>query len=73
MPLSWHVERGAMAEDKFYTVAEVAELLKVQPLTIYRLISDGKLKSYKVGRVIRISEADLKAFLDDSRQGKDEA
>lgn len=57
-----------MAEDKFYTVAEVSELLKVQPLTVYRLIKDRKLKSYKVGRVIRISEADFKAFLADSRQ-----
>ena len=57
-----------MAEDKFYTVNEVAELLKIQPLTVYRLIRDRKLKSYKVGRVIRISEADFKAFLAASRQ-----
>lgn len=52
-----------MTEEKFYTVEEVAKTLKVNPMTVYRRIKEGKLKVYKVGRVFRISEESLKSYL----------
>jgi excisionase family DNA binding protein len=49
--------------DQYYTVEEVAELLKVDPRTIRARISEGKLKASKIGRNFRIAESDLKIFL----------
>lgn len=41
------------------TVKEVAKILKVHPITIYRWTERGKLKAVRIGRSIRIREKDL--------------
>lgn len=43
----------------FYTVAEAAQLLRVNEKTIYRMIKARKIEHYKVGAQIRISAAEL--------------
>lgn len=48
--------------DEFYTVNQVALVLKVHPLTVRRYIKEGKLKAYQVGGNIRIAVNDLRAF-----------
>lgn len=48
--------------DEFYTINQVAIVLKVHPLTIRRYIKEGKLKAYRAGGNIRISVNDLRAF-----------
>jgi len=57
-----------MKQDKFYTVDELAEMLKVNPMTIYRHIKEGRIEVYKVGRLFRISENALQKYL--SKKGK---
>lgn len=52
-----------MAEEKYYTIEEVAEMLKVVYLTVYRWIQDGKLKAYKAGKQYRINKTDLDRFI----------
>jgi excisionase family DNA binding protein len=52
-----------MKTDQFYTVKTLAEKLSVKPLTIYRLIANGKLPAMKIGRSIRFDPADIDAFL----------
>lgn len=42
-----------------YTVNEVAEILKVQPMMIYNALYDGRIKGIKIGRVWRINEEEL--------------
>ena len=49
--------------DRFQTVKEVADMLNVQPMTVYRLINSGKLQAYKVGRSMRIRTEDIDSFL----------
>jgi len=49
-------------EDKFYTIPEVAELLKVSERSINRYIKSGKLKASKIGWW-RIKKTDLDEFL----------
>jgi excisionase family DNA binding protein len=44
------------------TVKEVAVRLHVCTATIYRLCANGELRHFRVGAVIRIREADLRAF-----------
>ena len=49
--------------EKFYTSKEVAEILKLSNYTIGEYIRSGKLKAIKFGRVWRVSENQLKQFL----------
>jgi len=46
------------------TAAEVADLLRVSTMTVYRLIRRGELPAVRVGRNYRVREQDLHAFLD---------
>ena len=47
----------------FYTPEEVANMLKTTRRTVYTWIKEGKLKSVKVGKYVRIARDDLEAFL----------
>lgn len=39
--------------DKLYKATELAELLGINPQTLYRLAKAGEIESYKVGRSVR--------------------
>lgn len=54
---------------KFYTVIEVADVLRVSESTIQSWVRAGKLKASKLGgtKTIRIRESDLIAFVDESK------
>ena len=43
--------------------AEVADLLRVSTMTVYRLIKAGELRAVRVGKSYRVREDDLDAFL----------
>ena len=47
----------------FMTVYEIADLLRVEPLTIYRYIRSKKLIAYKLGKDYRVQKKDFEAFL----------
>ena len=47
---------------RFYTIDEVAGILNVHPRTVRRYIDCGDLKSHKMGRSVRISDDDLRAY-----------
>ena len=49
------------------TPDEAAKILKVNVRTVTNLIRAGELKGVKVGRVWRIREEDLQAFIDEAR------
>ena len=49
------------------STAEVAHYLGVNTRTLYRMIDEGDLAAYKFGRVIRLKEDDVLAFVEHSR------
>jgi excisionase family DNA binding protein len=51
------------ARTRFLTVAEVAQLMRVSTMTVYRLIKAGELASVRVGKSYRIGEDDVDAYL----------
>lgn len=51
-----------MTNDNIYTVAELAARWKCAPLTIYNMIYSGKLKSFKLGRGVRISREAVERY-----------
>jgi excisionase family DNA binding protein len=46
------------------TVAEVATVIRVSRMTVYRLIRRGQLKAIRVGRNYRVREDDLQRYLE---------
>lgn len=45
-----------------YTAEELAERWRVSPLTIYKLVNEGRLKAFRIQRSIRIKESDIEEF-----------
>ena len=50
--------------DRLLTVHEVAGIMRVSNMTVYRLIRAGELKAARVGRGYRIRESEVEAYLD---------
>ena len=60
--------------DKFYTVPEVAKILKISRSKMYRLVQLGKIQHVKIGGNVRIAESDLKSWINEHthpRQGQE--
>jgi len=53
---------------KLRTIAEQAELWEVSERTIQRLIKSGALRFRRIGRLVRIADADAEDFLQRSRE-----
>ena len=53
----------SFAKARFRTVQEVADLMRVSSMTVYRLIKAGELPAVRVGRSFRVSEPDVDAYL----------
>jgi excisionase family DNA binding protein len=51
------------ARARFLTVNEVAELLRLSDMTVYRLIKKGELPAVRIGRSYRLREDDVDAYL----------
>ncbi|MCX5888253.1 MAG: helix-turn-helix domain-containing protein [Deltaproteobacteria bacterium] len=51
------------AQDQLLTPEETAARLKISRLTLGDWLRSGKLKGVKVGRLWRVRESDLEAFL----------
>ncbi|MDD4027116.1 MAG: helix-turn-helix domain-containing protein [Candidatus Shapirobacteria bacterium] len=49
-------------KEQYYSIEEVAKLLKVVYLTVYRWIQSKKLSAIKAGKQYRISKSDLDKF-----------
>lgn len=55
-----------MVETRYWTVAEIAKLLKVSKPTVYDWIKHGKLRAAPLGRqTMRVRDEELARFLKD--------
>ena len=52
-----------LSEVRFLTVAEVAEIMRVSTMTVYRLVHSGELPAIRFGRSFRIPETAVEAVL----------
>ncbi len=57
------MEHGGL-DESFLTVAEVAELLKLNQQTVRNWIDAGSLPALRVGRRVRIKRSDLERLLE---------
>ena len=56
-----------LLDDEFLTVAEVAEILKLNQQTVRNWIDAGYLKAFHAGRRVRIVRSHLEELLERSR------
>ena len=59
-------DNAPLAEVKLLTVAEVAAVMRVSKMTVYRLVHAGDLPAVRVGRSYRVSEQAVHDYLRDS-------
>ncbi|MBO0870810.1 MAG: helix-turn-helix domain-containing protein [Micromonosporaceae bacterium] len=59
---------GRLAEVNFLTVAEVAELMRVSKMTVYRLVHSGELTAVRVGRSFRVPDHAVHTYLREAFQ-----
>lgn len=50
-------------DEKFLTAAEVARIMRVSTMTVYRLIHAGELEAIRVGRSFRVSERAVDEYI----------
>ena len=55
-----------LSEAKFLTVAEVAAMMRVSKMTVYRLVHGGDLPAVRVGRSFRVREDDANEYIKNS-------
>lgn len=55
-----------LSEVKFLTVAEVAAIMRVSKMTVYRLVHSGELPAIRVGRSFRVPEQAVHDYLRDA-------
>ena len=54
---------GNLSGVKFHTVAEVAAMMRVSKMSVYRLIHSGELESVRFGRSFRVEQRAVDAYL----------
>ena len=52
-----------LSDVRFLTVAEVAAMMRVSKMTVYRLVHGGELPAVRVGRSFRVTEEDVNEYL----------
>jgi excisionase family DNA binding protein len=54
---------GDLPESRLLTIAEVAAMMRVSKMTVYRLVHGGDLPALRVGRSFRVREEDVDEYL----------
>jgi excisionase family DNA binding protein len=58
-----------LSEVRFLTVAEVAAVMRVSKMTVYRLVHSGVLPAVQIGRSYRVPEHAVDDYLRQSYMG----
>jgi excisionase family DNA binding protein len=62
-----------LSEVRFLTVAEVAAMMRVSKMTVYRLLHSGELPAVQIGRSYRVPEQAVDHYLRQSYRGRPES
>ncbi|MDI2098931.1 helix-turn-helix domain-containing protein [Ruicaihuangia caeni] len=54
---------SSLSDMRFLTVAEVAEMMRVSNMTVYRMVHSGELPAIRFGRSFRIPESAVEQVL----------
>ena len=54
---------GDLSDVRFLTVAEVADMMRVSTMTVYRMVHAGEMPAIRFGRSFRIPETAVEAVI----------
>jgi excisionase family DNA binding protein len=57
-------QQPGLGQVRFVTVAEVAAIMRVSKMTVYRLVHSGELPAVRVGRSFRVPEKAVHEYLE---------
>ncbi len=60
-----------MSTEQLYTVAEVAAMMRVSKMTVYRLVHAGTIHSIRFGRSYRVPRSAIREYLEEMNPGSD--
>lgn len=52
-----------LPDPRFLTIAEVARLMRISKMTVYRLVHSGELPAARIGRTLRVTEQAVRDYL----------
>jgi excisionase family DNA binding protein len=52
-----------ISDVRFLTIAEVATMMRVSKMTVYRIVHSGELPAVRVGRSFRVTEKDVNDYI----------
>ena len=56
-------------EETFFTVQELAQYLRMRPITIYKHASKGDLPAFKVGATWRFKKSSIDKWIEEQEKG----
>ncbi|WAP52382.1 helix-turn-helix domain-containing protein [Arthrobacter sp. ATA002] len=63
-------DEGNFSDVKFLTVSEVADVMRVSKMTVYRLVHSGELPAVRFGRSYRVPESAVQQVLKNAVIGR---
>ncbi|MCM3443943.1 helix-turn-helix domain-containing protein (plasmid) [Metabacillus halosaccharovorans] len=57
-------------EPEIMTIAQVAKYLQISEMTTYKLVQEGKLPGFKIGRHWRVKKEDLNEHIEKLKRGE---
>lgn len=57
-------------DKEIMTVSQVAEYLQLSEMTTYKLVQEGRIPAFKIGRHWRVKKGDLTALIDRLGRGE---
>lgn len=59
-----------MLDPDIMTVSQVAKYLQISEMTAYKLVNEGKIPAFKIGRHWRVKKEDLGVFIEKMKRGE---
>ncbi|MFI9382804.1 helix-turn-helix domain-containing protein [Kutzneria sp. NPDC052558] len=66
MPAQQKETHPGLAQVQFLTIAEVAKVMRVSKMTVYRLVHSGELPAVRVGKSFRVTENAVQDYLENA-------
>lgn len=60
----------SVIEKEVLTVSQVADYLQLSEMTTYKLVQEGKIPAFKIGRSWRVKKGDLEELIERLKKGE---
>ncbi|MDF2591465.1 MAG: DNA-binding protein [Clostridia bacterium] len=60
----------SVIEKEVLTVSQVADYLQLSEMTTYKLVQEGKIPAFKIGRSWRVKKDDLEELIERLKKGE---